>query len=90
MQRILKTFFEMTEVKTINTDTLRNWLELGHPLSILDIRPTSERSEWFIPHSIHFNAYEKLKNNDFEAFNGLHLDKNVPVVTFCAGGKMSL
>ncbi len=80
----------MTEVKTINTDTLRNWLELGHPLSILDVRPTSERSEWFIPHSIHFNAYEKLKNNDFEAFKGLHLDKNVPVVTFCAGGKINL
>ena len=80
----------MTEVKTINTDTLRNWLELGHPLSILDIRPMSERAEWFIPQSIHINAYEKLKNNDFEAFNGLHLDKNVPVVTFCAGGKMNL
>jgi glyoxylase-like metal-dependent hydrolase (beta-lactamase superfamily II)/rhodanese-related sulfurtransferase len=80
----------MTEVKTINANTLRNWLEAGHPLSVLDIRSMSERAEWFIPQSIHFNAYEKLKNNDFEAFKGLYLDKNVPVVTFCAGGKMSL
>ncbi len=80
----------MTEVKTINTQTLRNWLEVGHPLSILDIRPMSERAEWFIPQSIHFNAYDRLKNNDFEVFKDLHLDKNVPVVTFCAGGRMSL
>ena len=80
----------MTEVKTINANTLRNWLELGHPLSILDIRPMNERLEWYIPQSIHVNAYEKLKNNDFAAFKGLHLDKNVPIVTFCAGGKMSL
>ncbi len=80
----------MTETKTINTNTLRNWLELGKPVNVLDIRPMSERLEWFIPQSLHFNAYDKLKNNNFEAFNGLHLDKNVPVVTFCAGGKMSL
>jgi glyoxylase-like metal-dependent hydrolase (beta-lactamase superfamily II)/rhodanese-related sulfurtransferase len=80
----------MTETKTINANTLRNWLELGHPLSILDIRPMRERSEWFIPQSLHFNAYDKLKNNDFEAFKGLYLDKSVPVITFCAGGKMSL
>jgi rhodanese-related sulfurtransferase len=80
----------MTEVKTINANTLRNWLELGQPVNVLDIRPMSERSEWFIPQSIHFNAYDKLKNNNFEAFNGLHLDKSVPVVTFCAGGRMSL
>ncbi len=80
----------MEEIKTLNANTLRNWLEMGQPVSILDIRPIAERAEWHIPSSIHFNAYEKLKNNDFEAFSGLHLDKNVPVVTYCAGGKMSL
>ena len=80
----------MAEIKTINANTLRNWLELGQPVNVLDIRPMSERSEWFIPQSLHFNAYDKLKNNNFEAFNGLHLDKSVPVVTFCAGGRMSL
>lgn len=80
----------MEGIKTINVNTLRNWLEIGHPVSILDIRPIAERAEWHIPSSIHFNAYEKLKNNDFEAFSGLHLDKSVPLVTYCAGGKMSL
>jgi glyoxylase-like metal-dependent hydrolase (beta-lactamase superfamily II)/rhodanese-related sulfurtransferase len=80
----------MEEIKTLNASTLRNWLEIGQPVSILDIRPIAERAEWHIPSSIHFNAYEKLKNNDFEAFSGLHLDRSVPVVTYCAGGKMSL
>ncbi|GGD48037.1 hypothetical protein GCM10011514_10040 [Emticicia aquatilis] len=80
----------MEEIKTLNASALRNWLEIGQPVSVLDIRPITERAEWYIPNSIHFNAYEKLKNNDFEAFSGLHLDKSVPVVTYCGGGKMSL
>jgi glyoxylase-like metal-dependent hydrolase (beta-lactamase superfamily II)/rhodanese-related sulfurtransferase len=80
----------MEEIKTLTANTLRNWLEVGQPVSILDIRPIAERAEWHIPSSIHFNAYEKLKNNDFEVFSGLHLDRSVPVVTYCAGGKMSL
>jgi glyoxylase-like metal-dependent hydrolase (beta-lactamase superfamily II)/rhodanese-related sulfurtransferase len=80
----------MVAIKTINASTLRNWLEIGQPVSILDIRPISERAEWFIPNSIHFNVYDKLKVGDFEAFNDLHLDKSIPVVAFCAGGKLSL
>lgn len=80
----------MVEINTISANTLRNWLEIGQPVSILDIRPITERAEWHIPKSIHFNAYEKLKNNDSDAFNGLFLDKNIPVVTYCGGGKMSL
>lgn len=80
----------MAAAKTISTNTLCNWLETGQPVSILDVRPLAERLEWYIPNSIHFNAYDKLKQNDFEAFNGLHLDKTIPVVAYCAGGNMSL
>lgn len=81
---------QMAEAKTIDTKTLCNWLERGQPVSILDIRPLAERMEWHIPGSIHFDAYDKLKKNDSEALSGLYLDKTIPVVTFCAGGKMSL
>lgn len=80
----------MAEAKTIDTNTLCSWLETGQPVSILDIRPLAERMEWYIPGSIHFNAYDKPKKNNSDALNGLHLDKAIPVVTFCAGGKMSL
>ncbi|RVT75369.1 MBL fold metallo-hydrolase [Flavobacterium sufflavum] len=80
----------MTPTKNINTETLRNWLETGKEVSIIDIRPIQERVEWYIPQSIHINAYDKLKANDKSAFQGLHLEKHIPVVVICAGVKTSL
>lgn len=80
----------MATVKTINTDTLCTWLAAGKPVSILDIRTASERAEWQIPGSIHVNAYDKLKQNDTSVFDQLHLDKNIPVIAYCVGGKLSL
>lgn len=80
----------MTHIKIIDTKTLRDWLETGKEVSIIDIRPIGERAEWHIPQSIYINAYDKLKANEKNAFKGLHLDKNIPVVVICAGGKTSL
>jgi glyoxylase-like metal-dependent hydrolase (beta-lactamase superfamily II)/rhodanese-related sulfurtransferase len=79
----------MKAAKEVSSETLRNWLEAGKEISILDVRPIQERSEWFIPGSIYFNAYEKLKAHKPEALHGLHLDKNIPIVTVCAAGKTS-
>jgi len=80
----------MDAVKEINTNTLRDWLETGKEVSILDVRPIQERTEWFIPGSIYVNAYDKLKAKHPDALHGLHLDKTIPVVTVCASGKTSL
>ena len=80
----------MERLQSIDTNTLRTWLETGKDVSILDIRPIQERAEWFIPGSIYFNAYDKLKINSPAALHGLHLDKAVPVVAICAGGKTSM
>lgn len=80
----------MEGVKEISTDTLRTWLEAGKEVSILDIRPIQERTEWFIPGSVYYHAYDKLKANNPNALQGLHLDKTIPIVTICAGGKTSL
>lgn len=80
----------MENSKEISAHTLRNWLETGRKVSVMDIRPLQERSEWFIPGSIHLNAYEKLKINAVDALAGLHLDKSIPVVAVCAGGKTSM
>lgn len=79
----------MNSINTINTSTLCAWLSHKKPVSILDVRPNSERAEWYIPGSIHYPAYEKLTLNDNLVFEHLHLEKSIPVVTFCAGGKMS-
>jgi glyoxylase-like metal-dependent hydrolase (beta-lactamase superfamily II)/rhodanese-related sulfurtransferase len=80
----------MPEGQLIDTKTLSEWLETGKEISILDVRPISERSEWFIPQSIYTDAYSKLKLKDKSAFKGIHLDKRIPVVTVCAGGKTSM
>jgi glyoxylase-like metal-dependent hydrolase (beta-lactamase superfamily II)/rhodanese-related sulfurtransferase len=79
----------MESIQQIDTNTLRTWMEKGKEVNILDIRPIQERTEWYIPNSIYFNAYDKLKANNPDALQGLHLDKAVPVVTICAGGKTS-
>ncbi len=80
----------METIKKINTDELRAWLEAGKEVSILDIRPMSERLTCNIPGSIHTDVYEKVRENDRSAFNKIYLDKSIPVVTFCTGGKSSL
>src|SRR5260221_6056813 len=79
----------MLEVPTIDANTLQNWLASGKVVNVLDIRPMQERSEWFIPGSFHVDAYDKLKANDSNALDGIFLDKRVPIVTVCAGGKIS-
>jgi glyoxylase-like metal-dependent hydrolase (beta-lactamase superfamily II) len=80
----------MPEINFIDTNTLASWLENGKEVSILDVRPINERSEWFIPQSIYTDAYAKLKSRDKNALRGVYLDKKTPVVTVCAGGKTSM
>ena len=65
----------MSEISLIDADTLASWLEKGKDVSILDIRPINERTEWFIPQSIYTDAYSKLKLRDKDALKGVHLDK---------------
>lgn len=80
----------MTASKTINSSTLKGWLVQGKKVNILDIRTDAERDEWLIPESIHFNAYDKLKSGDHHALDSLNIDKDLPVVTVCAKGRMSM
>lgn len=74
----------------IEVSTLASWLTNKRPVTILDVRPKSEREEWSIPGSIHADVYDKLKANDSNALDDLKLDIHIPVVTVCAGGKTSL
>lgn len=79
----------MATIKEINTNTFTNWLKESKEVTILDIRPLSERKEWYIPNSIHFDAYDNLKLGDIKSLNKLVIDKSKPVVTICARGKLS-
>ena len=74
---------------TMTVDTLRTWLEEGHPVTILDVRPTTEYAEWSIPGSMHVDAYDALKAHNPAALAGVDLPKDRPVVTVCGAGKTS-
>ena len=78
-----------TIIPSISTDTLQRWLTEGKDVTVLDVRPMHERAEWFIPGSIHLDAYDQLKRKDPAALAGIEPDKRIPVVTVCAAGKTS-
>jgi glyoxylase-like metal-dependent hydrolase (beta-lactamase superfamily II)/rhodanese-related sulfurtransferase len=80
----------MESIKTLDANALNSWLSLTLPLSILDIRPMSERAEWHIPNSLHLDAYDQFKTGDFSSLDQLFLNPLVPVLTYCGGGKLSL
>ena len=75
---------------TINVEALRELLERGQPVTVLDIRRANERAEWVIPGSIHVDAYDALWANDANALAGVELPGDRPVITICGAGKTSL
>jgi glyoxylase-like metal-dependent hydrolase (beta-lactamase superfamily II)/rhodanese-related sulfurtransferase len=74
----------------IDRETLRHWLDEGRRVTVLDVRPAAERSEWAIPGSLHVDAYDRLKAGDPLALDGVRLPDGLPVVTVCGAGKTSL
>lgn len=76
-------------METITVETLREWLEEGRPVTMLDVRPTAERDEWYIPGSLHIDAYAALKAHNPEALVNFELPDASPVVTICGAGKTS-
>src|SRR5579863_8184261 len=73
----------------VDVETLQSWLTSGRPVTVLDIRTPEDRGQWFIPGSIHVNAYDALKGGDSQALKGVELPKDRPVVTICNAGKAS-
>lgn len=49
-------------MQTISVETLRTWLDEGRPVSILDVRPMTERMEWAIPGSLPVTELEAGAN----------------------------
>jgi glyoxylase-like metal-dependent hydrolase (beta-lactamase superfamily II)/rhodanese-related sulfurtransferase len=76
-------------IKSIDADTLNAWLHHKKKVHVLDIRPETQRGDWFIPGSVHKDVYDKIKSGDYDSLNGLMLDKDAPVVTVCTAGRVS-
>ncbi len=77
------------EPPLLSSGQLRSILEQGSAWTILDVRPSEERAEWFIPGSVHVDAYNALKTGDASALLNLGLPRPGPIVTVCAMGRTS-
>src|SRR2546425_10609970 len=75
--------------RTISTEGLRELLEQGAPVTVLDVRPAAERAEWAIPGSVHADAYEALRRRDPTALGDFHPTNRRCLVAFGAPGDTS-
>jgi glyoxylase-like metal-dependent hydrolase (beta-lactamase superfamily II) len=74
---------------SIDVESLRQMLEQGDTVTVLDVRPEDQRTEWRIPGSLHFDAYEALKAKDPSAMEEAEPPTGLPVVTVCSAGNSS-
>jgi len=83
------------ETLDIGVDALREWLESGRPVTVLDIRPPVQREEWSIPGSVPVDAQVAMRAGGSAGAGattvaGVQLRPGEPVVAVCAEGKTSL
>jgi glyoxylase-like metal-dependent hydrolase (beta-lactamase superfamily II)/rhodanese-related sulfurtransferase len=78
------------ETIDIGVDALRDWLESGRPVTVLDIRSAEQREEWSIPGSLHVDAQAAMRAAGPSAIAGVRLTPGQPVVAVCAEGKTSI
>lgn len=75
--------------ESVDARTLREWLEGGERVTVVDVRHAEEHAEWAMPGSVNFDAYDKLKAGDPDAMEGFDLPKDGPLVTVCGAGRSS-
>jgi glyoxylase-like metal-dependent hydrolase (beta-lactamase superfamily II)/rhodanese-related sulfurtransferase len=73
----------------IDATTLRDMLERGERVTVVDVRRGEDHAEWSIPGSVHFDAYDALHAGDERAMEELELPEGAPVVTVCGRGRSS-
>ena len=76
--------------ESVDAKTLREWLERGERVTVVDVRHAEEHAEWSVPESVNLDAYDdKLKAGDPDAMEGLDAPKDGPLVTVCGAGRSS-
>ena len=78
----------MTE-GNIDAMTLRDMLERGERVTVVDVRKREAHAEGSIPGSVNFDAYDALHAGDERTMEGLELPEGALVVTVCNRGHSS-
>ena len=73
----------------INARALRDMLERGERVTVVDVRKRKDQAEGSIPGSVNFDAYDALHAGDERAMEGLQLPDGARVVTVCSRGRSS-
>jgi len=73
----------------IDASTLRDMLERGERVTVVDVRKREAYAEGSIPGSVNFDAYDALYAGDERAMEGLELPDGELVVTVCNRGHSS-
>jgi phage shock protein E len=79
----------VTHRNNIDASTLRDMLERGERVTVVDVRKREAYAEGSIPGSVNFDAYEALHAGDERAMEGLKLPEGAQVVTVCNRGHSS-
>jgi rhodanese-related sulfurtransferase len=79
----------VTQRNDIDARTLRDMLERGERITVVDVRKQRAHAEDSIPGSVNFDAYDALHAGDERAMEGLELPEGALVVTVCNRGHSS-
>ncbi|MBI3983328.1 MAG: MBL fold metallo-hydrolase [Gemmatimonadetes bacterium] len=69
---------------------LRDMLDRGDPVTVIDIRFAEQHAEWTIPGSRNVDVYEALQMGDTRGIDSVTLPADRPVVAVCNVGRTSL
>ena len=75
--------------ESIDAKTLRDMLERGERVTVVDVRKREAYAEGSIPGSVNFDAYDALHAGDERAMEGIELPEGTRVVTVCNRGHSS-
>ena len=75
--------------ESIDARTLKEMLERGERVTVVDVRNGEQYAGGSIPGSVNFDAYDALHAGDERAIEGLELPEGAPVVTVCNRGHAS-
>jgi glyoxylase-like metal-dependent hydrolase (beta-lactamase superfamily II)/rhodanese-related sulfurtransferase len=78
------------EEETITAEGLQGMLDAKQPVTVLDVRQARDRAEWWIPGSLHADAYKALWRGDERALDAVQVPPGPPVVAVCYEGKTSV
>jgi rhodanese-related sulfurtransferase len=87
--RVARTGSGIVTQHNIDAKTLRDMLERGERVRVVDVRKRETYAEGSIPRSVNFDAYDALHAGDERAVEGLELPEGAQVVTVCNRGHSS-